>query len=59
MSARMSFVDECEAPRFAECAGCGAFHRLVKFVSEDSPDGYIYLQPTHTCTDGHTAESPR
>jgi hypothetical protein len=50
---------EKERPRFAECAGCHAFHRLVKLVSEDSPDGYIYLQPTHTCTDGHTAESPR
>ena len=60
MSARMrlSFVDESE-PRYAECAGCGAFHRLVKFISEESPEGFVYLQPTHTCTDGHTAESPR
>jgi hypothetical protein len=58
MSARLSFVEEPEQ-RYAECAGCGAFHRLVKFVSDESPDGYLYLQPTHTCNGGHTAESPR
>jgi hypothetical protein len=58
MSARLNFTEEAES-RFAECAGCHAFHRLVKFVSEDSPDGYVYLQPTHTCAGDHTAESPR
>ena len=57
MSGRPDFVEDAE-PRFAECAGCHAFHRLVRFVNEHSPDGYIYLQPTHTCAGGHTAESP-
>ena len=31
----------------------------VPFYTTDIETKDVYLQPTHTCTDGHTAESPR
>jgi hypothetical protein len=49
--------DTVRQPLLAECAGCGVWHQLVRWVSEAAPDAHVYLQPTHECA-GLLAEAP-